>query len=61
MGTIHIQKIQHSPPKRKKLAPWVHVGSTEFQKDRDHEKSGHGLDLEWNILFQWEQVLGKNI
>jgi hypothetical protein len=33
----------------------------EFQKDRDHEKSGHGLDLEWNILFQWEQVLGKNI
>jgi hypothetical protein len=40
MGTIHIQKIQHAPPKRKKLAPWVHVGSTEFQKDRDHEKSG---------------------
>jgi len=35
-------------PKKKKTGPLGACWTTEFQKD--HEKSGHGLDLEWNIL-----------
>jgi hypothetical protein len=52
MGTQWEQYISERsnthPQKEKNWPPWMHVGATEFQKD--HEKSGHGLDLEWNIL-----------